>query len=299
LFWWKRQDWGRPLLFGLGYFAVMFFPVLGFFDQDFYQYSFVADPWQYYSIIAPIGLVVAAGTTICRRMSERQDYFGPVIAVMVLIGLGLATSERNRVYVSEEALWRDTVFRNPDGWMPHYNLGTSLLQAGRLEEAIAQLEQAARFRPELVKVHSNLGIAFAQAGRFEEAVAQFEQALEINPDLFEVHGNLAHALMILGKVPEAITHWEQALRIKPDSAEVHFDLGQAFEQTGKRQEAIGHYEQALKFKPDYADAHYNLGNALLQLGKVQEATEQYERALELKPDFTEARSALAQLQAHQ
>ncbi len=59
LFWWKRMTWGRPLLFATGYFVATLFPVLGFFDQGFYQYSLVADHWQYCSIVAPIALVIA------------------------------------------------------------------------------------------------------------------------------------------------------------------------------------------------------------------------------------------------
>ena len=252
LLWWKRGSWGRPALFALGYFVVMLFPVLGFFDQDFYQYSFVADQWQYYSIVGAISLVVAAGTAL-----SRHDW-RVAAGVTVLVVMSLATWERSRVYASEESLWTDTVSKNPSAWMPHYNLGTSLLQAGKQEEAIVQFEEAARIRPELTKVHSNLGIALAQAGRIDEAVEQFEQALQINPDLAEVHGNLGHALMLSGKPSEAVEHWKRALQIKPDWADVHYDLGLALEQTGKIEDAIEHYELALKFKPDMIEAQHRL-----------------------------------------
>ncbi len=261
LFWRKPQTRGRPLLFGLGYFVAMLFPVLGFFDQDFYQYSFVADPWQYYSIVGAIGLAVAAAMAIGRRLGSQQQSWGAVAGLAVLLVLGSATWERANVYGSEETLWQDTVSKNPQAWVAHYNLGTWLLQAGRFDKAIVQFRDAAHLRPDLAKVHSNLGIALAQADKLPEAIEQFQQALQIDPNLFEVHSNLGHALILVGKAPEAMRHWEQALQIRPDSAEVHYDLGLALERTGRREDASEHYKQALKLKPDMVDAQ----NALARL----------------------------------
>jgi Flp pilus assembly protein TadD len=258
LFWRKRKTWGRPLLFGLGCFVIMLFPVLEFFDQDFQQYSFVADPWQYYSIVGIIGLAVAAVMSIGRRLDRQQQSWASVAALAVLLALGSSTWTRASVYASEETLWEDTVAKNPNGWVVHYNLGIWLLETARFDKAIVQFRDAARLRPDLAKVHSNLGIALAQDDKLPEAAAEFEQALQIDPHLFEVQGNLGHVLVLLGRTPEAMAHWEQALRIKPDSAEVHYDLGMALEQTGKPDAAIEQYELALKFKPDMVDAQNQL-----------------------------------------
>ena len=264
-FWWNRDDGGRPLFFGLGYFVVMLFPVLGFFYQSFYRYSFVADPWQYYSIVGVIGLVVAAAMAIGRRLSRQQQSWGAVAGLAVLLVLGSGTWNRANVYGSEETFWQDTVSRNPQAWVAHYNLGNWQLQAGRFDKAIVQFRDAVRLRPDLAKVHINLGIALAQDDKLPEAIEQFERALQINPSLFEVHSNLGHALILLGKVPEAISHWEQALRIQPDSAEVHYDLGLALEREGRREEGVEQYKLALKYKPDMTDAQ----NALARLQASQ------------------------------
>ncbi len=333
LFWWKRRTWGRPWLFGLGYFVVTLFPVLGFFDQSFYRLSLVADHWQYYSIIGAIALAVAGGEWICRRMGEPGRYARAVACAAVLMILGGATWRRSGVYAGEETLWRDNVAKNPSAWLAHCRLGVALAQAGKIDEAIAQYEQALRSNPDDAKVHDNLGIALAQAGRIpeaiehlqqalrlmpdfaeahynlgvalaragrpEDAIAHYEEALRFQPDYAEAHNNLGITLAQAGKIEDAIAHFDRALRTEPDYAEAHNNLGIALAQAGRPKDAITQYEQAVRIKPDYAEAHYNCGVALEEVGRVSEAIVQYEQALRIKPDYTQAQSALARLQAGQ
>ena len=265
LFWWNRNTWGRPLLFGLGYFVVTLFPVMGFFDQSFYRYSLVSDHWQYYSIVGAIALVVAAAAAIRRRVDQPGRSVAVVASLAVLLMLGVATWTRAGVYGTTETLWRDTLAKNSNAWVAHYNLGVALQQVGRIEESIAH----------------------------------YEQALRINPDYAEAHNNLGNALLREGKVSDAIGQHEQALRINPDYAEAHNNLGNALLREGKVSDAIGQYEQALRINPDLAEGHYNLGNALEQAGRAPEAIQYYEQALKLRPDFALARNALARLQARQ
>jgi hypothetical protein len=257
VFWWKRKTWGRAALFGLGYFIVMLFPVLGFFNQGFYRYSFVADHWQYYSIMGVVALTVAAGERICHRLGEQGQYWGGVAAVAVLLVLGTATWRRGYVYADDVTLWRDNVARNQAPW-PYNNLGCALQRAGELTEAIGQFDQALRLKPDYAEAHCNLGNVLLQAGRTDEAMGQWELALRFKPDYAQAHYNLGLGLARQGKLPEAIEHWKQALRIKPIYAEAHYNLGVALEQTGKVGEAIEHYQVALQIRPDYVQAQNGL-----------------------------------------
>ena len=177
------------------------------------------------------------------------------------------------------------------------------LQEGKIQEAIAQYEQALRINPDYAQAHYDLGNAFLREGKIEEAIAQYEQALRIKPDYAEAHNNLGTVLWRrrvrsrkpspstsrpCGSIPitprrtttsgwlwpngqarEAIEHYQQALRIKPDYAEAHNNLGIALLQEGKIEEAIAQYEQALRINPDFAEAHYNLGIALEQAGRYR------------------------------
>ena len=336
VFWWRRRTWGRPLLFGFGYFVAMLFPVLGLLKQGPYRLTLVADRWdhwQYFSMVGVIALAVAAVDEVCRRAGERCRYWKMAAGTAVLMALAAATWSRNCVYADNETLWRDNVAKNPGAWLAYNNLGNALAQAGRVPEAIVQYEQALRIKPDLAEAHNNLGNLLMRSGRMPEAREHLEQALRIDPGLAEAHNNLGTVLVQTGEIKDAIAHYQQALRIQPRYAEAHYNLGIALERAGKSEDAIAQFEQALRIEPDFAEAHYNLGtvlgqagrmpeaiehleqalriepdlaeahanlgNALAQVGRVPEAVAQFKLALRLKPDFAEARTALARLQARQ
>jgi Flp pilus assembly protein TadD len=297
VFWWKRRTWGRPLLFGLAYFVVMLFPVMGFFDQGFYSYSLVADHWQYYSIVGVIALAIAAGNAVCRRIGRRHRHWGTVAAVAVVMAMGVGSWQRSFVYASDERLWRDNVAKNPHAWLAWLNLGLNRYWAGDPDIAVGYFEEALRIDPDVADTHSGLGIALLQLGRTQEAVLHLEQAVRIDPDDADAHNALALALLRLGRAQEAIPHFEQALRINPDDVDAHINLGNALFQGGKVSEAFSHYQQALRLDPDSPLAHEDLGVALEKLGRVPEAIEQYRQALKLNPDLTAAREAIERLRA--
>jgi tetratricopeptide (TPR) repeat protein len=333
LLWRKRDGWGRPLLFGLGYSVVMLFPVLGFFDQGFYRYSMVADHWQYYSMVGVTALAAAGAVTLGTHLPRGQQQVIGLVAGVVMIVLGTLSWQRCLVFCNQETLFRDNLLHNPLAWVAHNNLGLALIEQGRGQEAIEHFEDALRIRPDYPEAHNNLANALRQVGRYPEAIGHYEQALRARPDDPEGHNNVGNALLQVGKYPEAIGHYEQALRIRPDFPEAHNNLGFALEQEGRTKEAVGHYEdalrirpdfaeahynwglalarlgrlpeamghweQALRIKPDYVEAHYNLGLALARLGRLQEARGHWEQALRIKPDYAEAQNALARLQAGQ
>ena len=155
MFWWKRNMWSRPFLFGIGYFVLMLLPVLGIFDQGFYFYSWVADHWQYYSIIGVIALLVAGGVKLRQRLPESRRWFGTVAGACLVTLLGIATWQRDLVYASDEALLRDNLAKDPCVWT-HTDLANSLIHVGRTEEAISHYEQALRLKPDCVEAQAEL-----------------------------------------------------------------------------------------------------------------------------------------------
>ncbi len=292
LFWWYRKSWGRPFLFGLGYFVVALFPVLGFFNIYFMRYSLVADHWQYQSIIGVIALLVGLGYYLCagRQKKTRQAV---TIALVIIIGLfSLQTWRQGHIYKDQETLFLDTIAKDPGCWMAHYNLGHTAQDQGRLSEALNYYDQAQRIQPDNPDPFNNMGNVLLKQGKVDEAIASFSKALQIKPDFADAHYNLGIALERKGNPHQAIAHFYEALRIRPAFAEVHNNLGNILAIHGRPHQAVVHFYQALRIKPAFADAHYNLGLVLKRLGKLEEAADHFREVLRIRPDYPKARQHL-------
>ena len=120
--------------------------------------------------------------------------------------------------------------------------------------------------PENPGVHTNLGVALSAKGRLDEAIAEYQEAIRLKKDYSVGHTNLGLALHGKGRLDEAIAEYQEAIRLKKDDAEAHDNLGTALYAKGRLDEAIAEFREAIRLKKDYALAHYNLGFALAGQG---------------------------------
>jgi tetratricopeptide (TPR) repeat protein len=263
----------------------------------------------FFAILAPSSSFIPVAT---ETMAEHRMYLAlaPVVVLGVVglyrwlglsalpvclalaAALAAVTWTRNLAYRSEEAIWRDTVAKLPDNERARNNLGVALSGIpGRLDEAIAQYEEAVRLKPGYAEAHCNLGNALSAEGRTREAIAQYEDALRLEPGLVEAHCDLGLVLQAIpARLNEAIGHFGEALRLRPGYAEAHFGMGSALERIpGRLDDAVAQLREALRIRPDYAEAHNNLGIALsLMPGRSSEAVAQFEEALKSKPAYPDA-----------
>ena len=292
LFWWYRRAWGRPFLFGMGYFVLTLFPVLGFFNIYFMKYSLVANHWQYTSIIGIIALLVGLGSypyDNWNRVIRQVAIFCVVILVCIL---SLQSWRQAHIYKDMDTLWRDTISKNPRCWMAHNNLGPYLLDLGKYEEAVRHFREALWIKPDHASAHNNLGSALEKQEKYDEAIRHYSLALKLNPNDSKIHYNLGIVFARQGRTDAAIDHYSEALWITPDFADAHINLGNIFMRQGRLGPAIDHYSRALMLNPDDPETHYSLGTALLARRRVNEAMEHFSEAVRIKPDFADAHYSL-------
>jgi lipoprotein NlpI len=106
---------------------------------------------------------------------------------------------------------------DPDDPYARTNLGTVLLQQGRIDEAIRYYREAIQKQPDYYKAYANLGAAWARKGRSDKAINLYQKALELNPRDSSTHLNLGLALARRGRRSQAATHLRQFLSLAPES----------------------------------------------------------------------------------
>lgn len=103
----------------------------------------------------------------------------------------------------------------PHSWRITVNLGNTLLQQGRFDEAIRQYRKALEQKPDLAEAHVDWGIALREKGDTAGAVTQYLEALKIDPSLPDAHYNLGVALALQGRRDRAAQAFRRALELRP------------------------------------------------------------------------------------
>jgi tetratricopeptide (TPR) repeat protein len=242
----------------------------------------------------PLAAVVVLAVLGLHALLGRRS-FSILLAIAAV--LGWLTSQRNKTYRTEIALWSDTVAKRPGNARAHHNLGSALKAVpGRASEAIVQYREALRLDPDKAETHFNLGVALEEVpGGLQDAIDHFQAAVRLKPDFAEAHRELGKALVRLpGRVEDAVAEYTEAIRLRPGSAEMRNNLGIILDRVaGRTADAVAQYQAALRLSPRVAEIHVNLGNALAKLpGRLEEAIAQYDEALRLDPGNAEAHNGL-------
>jgi tetratricopeptide (TPR) repeat protein len=244
---WKfRRSWGRPALFGFGFFVVNLFPVLGFFDMYFLAISRVSDHFQYLPLIGIVGLSAGAIHWDVPRM--RLNGAQLLIKTTLIVALAFLTVQRARVMATDESLWRDTLAKNPTAWPAHNNFGCILAEQNKLDDAIAHFRSSLVYNPNNAQAHCNLGKALTQQHRLPEAETELQTAVTLKPREPEFHRSLAYALGGQGKTDEALGQLRQAADLDK-SVSRRLELAGMLHQMGKDREAVAEYRRVLGTQP--------------------------------------------------
>ena len=207
----------------------------------------------------------------------------------------------------------DTQPEDADAW---HVLGSINGMLGDHAEAEKNFRREIVLCPDRPESHFNLGISLRNQNRMDDAAAAFRAALEHNPDYAEAHNALGYVLAMQGQLPAAERHFRRAIALspglpdprdedalacyrraidaRPDQMDAMINLSNLLSKLMRLEEAAEWDRRILALQPGRAEVHYHLGNALLGLNRVEDAAASFHTAWQIKPDFAEAAGVEAQ-----
>jgi len=130
-----------------------------------------------------------------------------------------------------------------------YTTITQLLQQGKPQEALAQLELRIMAEPRDVQLRFLRGVAQADAGQPTEAIQSFIALIEQYPELPEPYNNLAVIYAAQNQLDKARAALENAVRVHPGYGTAHANLGDIYARL-----AAQSWERAQQLEPTAASS---------------------------------------------
>ena len=242
---------GAPL--ALSFYAGTIFPALGFFNIYPMQFSFVADHFQYLASLGVITLVIGSIASL-----HRFRVPGSCIGAVALATLTALTARQSATYESAVTVYRDTLEKNGEAWMPHNNLGLLLVEDDP-RQAEFHFRESLRLKSNHYQAAFNLVTALSKQGKPQDAAVQLQSVIEriqalprtkgLNePELLARHYlRLAQLNREAGKPDRAEHAFRDALQLAPDDATIHAQLAQHYFEQGRVDEAKSHFQESLDY----------------------------------------------------
>ena len=225
------------------YFIVTLLPVLGIVKFSVFA---GADRYTYLPAIGPFFLVgLGAGLIYERIVSDAGvaisiKKFLPVPAIIIICILSLMTVKQIGIWKNSFSLWN---------W------------------------QLTLYSTEVA--YNNLGQTLDEAGRTDEAMELYKKALTLNPDFPHALYNLGNAYKDKGDLIAAEKAWQRTVEIEPGHSYALNHLGNVYYYRGLYQEAKKYYAASVEMDSMHAKAHYNLAFTLEKLNDPSGAIRHY------------------------
>lgn len=133
--------------------------------------------------------------------------------------------------------------------------------------------------------YHDLGNSLQESGRFDEAVAAYKKAIELNPSFSWSYHSLGDVLLKLEKWEEAVAAYKKAVELNPDFSWSYHNLGDALLKLRQWEEAAAAYRCEIALNSDFAWSFCNLGDALTKIKQWDEAIATYLKAIEIDGDL--------------
>jgi len=241
----------RPIAFGISWFLLALVPTtlvpLAEVMNDHRQFfphigTAVALTWALYLLLENIWAKIPAAAVA-------------TFAFIFLSSYAYGTFQRNKVWLTEETLWKDVAEKSPLN-------GRGLM---------------------------NYGLALMARGDYAGAEKYFNRGLALWPYYSYLYINMAIVKEAMGKGDEAGAFYAKGLEYGKSYPNNYFYYGKYLYKQGKKEEAIGYLKKCLEMSDAQVEARYLLMDALYETKRLEELKQICAQTLQVLPNDVKAK----------
>lgn len=211
------------------------------------------------SVCWMIGLLIMKYKKQYENVTYRYYFFLTTVALLLLFAYAYGAHERNKIWKTEETLWKDVTIKSPKNARGLMNYGLSQMAKGNYPEAEKNFSQALEMWPSYSILHINLGVLKAATGDKITAENYFRNAIQFGgnyPDSWYFYGRFLCEQL---RYNEAIPMLNKSIQLSPAHIGAHEQLLKAYYETGQWEKLRSLAIQTLLIIPENANAISYLG----------------------------------------
>ena len=228
-------------------------------------------------------------TEIDGVLAKKETLTDPKDVAIAQYMKGYALFKLGRAAEADAAL-ADAIAADPTMGDAYAMRAGVLVESKRFDEASEAFRKALELNTDPARrtaLLANLGKSLIEAGKPDQAAPFLEEALTLAPDDSDVIVNLVDVYTRLGRADDAEKLISDKLSPK-DAATLHFNIAAMMANNKNYVEAEQHFRQVLALDPTLVSAQRYLADVLVAQEKREEAIAEYEKYLKADPGAEDA-----------
>jgi tetratricopeptide (TPR) repeat protein len=231
---------------------------------------------------------------LLRQVAGVAPIFPPLLYAP---GLQFLTAGRYEQAIASlrEAAARDPLHTSLPGG-PVTMAGAALRQ-GQLQAGISRLRAAVARAPDQAEAHRILGVAHWADEQYDRSMTALNQAVRLNPQDERSRMALADVLGTAGRSAEAEQVLKETIQMEPESGQAHYRLGQLYQAQSLLPLAIQELEKAAALNPLVGLDHLyeTIGGLYVNQASLDAAVAAYGKRIDANPNSAEAHRKLGEI----
>ncbi|MCI0657726.1 MAG: tetratricopeptide repeat protein, partial [Acidobacteria bacterium] len=179
----------------------------------------------------------------------------------------------------------------PDNVLGCYHLAEAKRRKGDLEGAIAAATKCIELNPQHANAYHSRGLTRMAKGDHEGAIADYSRAIALDPKFGTAYVSRATARQRLKDWDAAIADYSAAIQSSPNSSQIYYLRGFVRRAKGDLDGAIADMTRNIELEPKHVAAYHLRAHAFAAQKKYAEAIADWTWAIKTEPKNAEARNA--------